>query len=62
MILVSYISDKFIDLLSTGIVGSHHSVQGGVADRRVSVSDVNCDLLQGLGWSRLAYIHSVALD
>lgn len=58
---LSYISYQFVDLVTTDIVDSHHRVECSITDRRVSVTDVNSNFLQRLSWSRLAYIHPIAL-
>lgn len=56
----SYVSYQFVDLVPTHIVHSNHSVEGSVADRRVSVTNVNSNVLERLGWSRLTYIHAIS--
>lgn len=43
---VAHIADQFVNLFSTGIVGDHHRVEGGVTDRCVTVSDVHSDFFQ----------------
>lgn len=58
----SYISNELVNLVSTDVVHSHHSVQGSIADRCVSVSYVDCNLLQWFCWCWLANIHSIAFN
>lgn len=58
----SYVSNELVDLVAAHVVHGHHGVEGGVSDRRVSVADVNCDVLEGFGRSRLANIHPVAFN
>lgn len=58
----AYVSDELVDLLAAHVVNGHHGVEGRVPDGRVSVADVNCDILERLGRRRLAYIHPVAFN
>lgn len=60
--LASYIADEFEDLLSAGVVDSHNRIESSIADRSVTVSDVNGDFFKSLGRSRLAHIHTEVLN
>lgn len=58
----SYVSNEFVHLVAANVVHSYHGVEGCVSDRRVSVADVNCDVLERLGRCRLAYVHPVGFN
>lgn len=59
---MSYIANEFKDLVSTGVVGGQDCIERSIADRGVTVSDVNADFFKSLGWSRLAHIHTEVLN
>lgn len=59
---MSYIADEFEDLVSTGVVSNHDGIESSIADRSVTVSDVNGDFFESLGRSWLAHIHTEVLN
>lgn len=58
----AYVSNEFVDLVAANVVHGHHGVECCVSDWRVSVANVNRDVLQRLGRCRLAYIHPIAFN